>query len=369
VKISKPEAYLKRDGKILMKFDSALPLIISDNSKNSPISLQLRMHTLEEEEAALAIAHIQAETFLSSYEITYSATLNVRVIALPIYYKFKGTTALDDVMDPQNNDDAENDDAEKQQKASEIECLVNASCWFTSFEDECCHQDGNLTEIRFLAMQDEAEAFNMQSEAVITSPLIRVSVPAISAQVYIHNKSAAVPSEAAMHFFIKEPALSESGGQRSAMRGEVAIRSALISSLKDIVSLGNSDEEDGGGNLRITTKMAGTEETSQCQLQRLVSKLEIEVDPSSTPSQENSTIRSSWLPDGVVTDEYTSLDFAFKSYKELSESTVSVTLAMNNLMAFPVRIKTGTYALKVFAPPFGTAISQHSLHPAIQIKV
>eukprot|EP00277_Geminigera_cryophila_P003749 CAMPEP_0179421562 /NCGR_PEP_ID=MMETSP0799-20121207/9857_1 /TAXON_ID=46947 /ORGANISM="Geminigera cryophila, Strain CCMP2564" /LENGTH=329 /DNA_ID=CAMNT_0021195427 /DNA_START=384 /DNA_END=1370 /DNA_ORIENTATION=- len=288
VKISKPEAYLERDGKKLMKLDSGEPLIVSANSQNSPVALQIRMHAMDEQEAALAFAHIQAENFLSSYQITYSATLNVRVIALPIHYEFKGSMTLDDLMNPQQKDTA--DDQKKKWKTM----FVNASCWVTTFENECCQQDGSLTEIRFLAMQDGTEALNMQSEVVITSPLIRVSVPSISAQLYIHNTTTKVPSAPVMSIFINEADVSESGGQQqSAMRGEISIHSALISSLKDIVSLGNSDDENGEGDLQIIAKMASTEKTNKCLLQRLASKVEIQVDPKSTRSVGNSS-REGW---------------------------------------------------------------------------
>jgi len=60
--------------------------------------------------------------------------------------------------------------------------------------------------------------------------------------------------------------------------------------------------------------------------------IQIQADPKSTRSVGNSSREgwsrrgggSSWVPDGVVRDKYTTLDFAFKSYKELSADTLSV---------------------------------------------
>jgi len=46
---------------------------------------------------------------------------------------------------------------------------------------------------------------------------------------------------------------------------------------EDIVSLGTSDDENGEGDLQITTKLASTEKTNTCLLQRLASKVEVAV--------------------------------------------------------------------------------------------
>ena len=46
---------------------------------------------------------------------------------------------------------------------------------------------------------------------------------------------------------------------------------------EDIVSLVNSDDENGEGDLQITAKMASTEKTNKCLLQRLAAKVEVAV--------------------------------------------------------------------------------------------
>ena len=47
--------------------------------------------------------------------------------------------------------------------------------------------------------------------------------------------------------------------------------------VEGIVSFGNSHDENGKGDLRITAKIASTEKTNKCLLQRLASKVEVAV--------------------------------------------------------------------------------------------
>jgi hypothetical protein len=95
-----------------------------------------------------------------AYSVSYKASLNIRVIALQITFTFKGSLDLDDM----NNDDNAHKKTEDTTNSKEKMCAVNASCWVTTFEDECCLQRGNVSLVRYVEVRDEALAFKLQSE-------------------------------------------------------------------------------------------------------------------------------------------------------------------------------------------------------------
>ncbi len=98
-----------------------------------------------------------------AYSVSYKASLNIRVIALPISFTFKDSLDLDAM----NNDDNAQKKTDDTTKGKEKKvCAVNASCWVTTFEDECCLQRGNVSLVRYVEVRDEALAFKLQSEVV-----------------------------------------------------------------------------------------------------------------------------------------------------------------------------------------------------------
>jgi len=285
-------------------------------------------------------------------------------------------------------------------------------------------------------MQDEASAMRMQTEAELLSPLLRVKTPSLSAAMFMHKMSESkLPSDPAMRMGLKEADLEDAakaGGQTSAMRAEMSVHDVVLDHLPDLMTM--SSDSGGSSAVGVTAKMLQDEDSKKCQLQRLLSKLEITVDLSQGMAMSSSERRGSgprgwpaaaravlsdfvsrassalrtwavpphgqvqlpkpssaaapaamladpgsalphaqaggrrnWLPDGVITSPGMQIGFGFKEYEFTGASTVDIVLKVDNLLAFPLRVQTGKYVVKCFAPPPGTPATQHAQHLAMTL--
>jgi hypothetical protein len=156
--------------------------------------------------------------------------------------------------------------------------------------------------------------------------------------------------------------------------------------------------------------MESNEESQACQLQRLMQHMRVSIDkthllklaesfaksrstaedrdPESVPGKQapgtdarGETLRrlneiaevlmldksAVLMLDQLILDKSTSLDFTLKSYKVQDElgclglstcTTVLTTIALNNILAFPVRIQSGNYSFWCAVPP-PTSSSEH----------
>ena len=134
-------------------------------------------------------------------------------------------------------------------------------------------------------MQDEAGAIRMQAEAELVSPLVRVAVPSLSAAVFLHKQSdAQLPSDSSpvMQMAIKPADMSagDAHGLMSAGRGEVSVLEEVLQHVPSLMSGPSTSAESA---MAATAKMHDTDHSSKCQLQRLVSKLEVKMDLAAAP--------------------------------------------------------------------------------------
>ena len=370
----------------LLKVSTSAPLLVPGRTKEANISVTLLMDTLLESDAAQALSDLQTNTALQEYEVVYGAGLDLRIIALPFYYRFQGQSSLADSEDEDPDDAAKN-----AQEAQPKRCDVNASCWFTTFENECCRTEGSLSKIRFLSVRDAAEALSVQSEAEMVSPLVRVTMPNLTCSVYLHRKDAAVPAAPAIRMSLTQ---AEDAGvltpaqarATSAFWGEVAVTPAVIPSLDTLqTSLGSGEEGGGGGDLAATAKMESTDASKSCQLQRLLAKVEISSGARSATSSRRARryqwdSPTSWIPAATVFEPSTELDFRFEDYGVKQPpgvacgawnacSNVTLTFAVNNIMAFPLRVRAPAYMFSMSVPPAGSVKSQYGQHPAMTVTM
>ena len=371
----------------LLKVSTSAPLLVPGRTKEANISVTLLMDTLLESDAAQALSDLQTNTALQEYEVVYEAGLDLRIIALPFYYRFQGQSSLADSEDDEDPDDA----AKNAQEAQPKRCDVNASCWFTTFKNECCQTEGSLSKIRFLSVRDAAEALSVQSEAEMVSPLARVMMPNLTCSVYLHGKDAAVPAAPAIRMSLTQ---AEDAGvltpaqarATSAFWGEVAVTPAVIPSLDTLqTSLGSGEEGGGGGDLAATAKMESTDASKSCQLQRLLAKVEISSAARSASSSRRARryqwdSPTSWIPAATVFEPSTELDFRFEDYGVKQPpggacgawnacSNVTLTFAVNNIMAFPLRVTAPAYIFSMSVPPTGSVKSQYGQHPAMTVTM
>ena len=374
----------------LLKVSTSAPLLVPGRTKEANISVTLLMDTLLESDAAQALSDLQTNTALQEYEVVYGAGLDLRIIALPFYYRFQGQSSLADSQDSQDDEDPD-DAAKNAQEAQPKRCDVNASCWFTTFENECCQTEGSLSKIRFLSVRDAAKALSVQSEAEMVSPLVRVTMPNLTCSVYLHRKDAAVPAAPAVRMSLAQAQDVEvltpaQAGVTSAVWGEVAVTPAVIPSLATLqTSLRSGEEGVGGVDLAATAKMESTDASKSCQLQRLLAKVEISSGARSATSSRRARryqwdSPTSWIPAATVFEPSTELDFRFEDYGVKQPpggacgawnacSNVTLTFAVNNIMAFPLRVRAPAYIFSMSVPPAGSVKSQYGQHPAMTVTM
>ena len=160
VKMDTLEVHLMRTDSKLMLVDTSEPVTLPSNVDSADMLVQMRIKSLDDSKAAQALEDLRAEK-RQAYSVSYKAKLNIRVIALPISWTFKGEMDLDD-MDNANEEDKEG--AKEGEEGGKKVCAVNVTCWVTTFEDECCVQRGNVSLVRYGQVHDQAQALTFQSE-------------------------------------------------------------------------------------------------------------------------------------------------------------------------------------------------------------
>ena len=123
-------------------------------------------------------AHVQANKY-GDYSLDVLAVLDIRIIAIPVHFEYKDSMDLEDMInrcpgscpppgpfspsfpfplllllalccvlrrDDKEEQDQDNSDNEGSIGSIVRRCLVNATCWVTTFEDEYCSQPGEPSQ-------------------------------------------------------------------------------------------------------------------------------------------------------------------------------------------------------------------------------
>ena len=194
-----------------------------------------------------------------------------------------------------------------------------------------------------------------------TTIYVSSGAPALSFALYLHNKSDINTYQNAAPALLATIAPTQT---TRIARVKVMLLPPILVSQAQLMSTLSGESE--GGALWATVKL--TNASQECQLQRLLSQIHIPIDLSALTSarrRETESVvelpddfgrfltgtgaaaQSPWVVGDDLTDKTMDWDFSFYAFKELDARRAELILKVNNILLFPVHLRTAKYVFDI----------------------